>query len=457
MKIHLHFLITGILLFFIYGVPAQNYTSYTGFKDDSILLSAMQKSMLKKFVSDSLSVTGEYKKPIQKMYREQRDFLNDMFVHRLIVSSASANRYLDAIVNEIVNKNPALLAFNPRPMLLRDWSPNAFTTGDGTIVFNLGLFTKVSNESQLAFVLCHELAHLYLGHRDKAIRQYVSTVYSDDFQKELKQIKRSAYEQNKKLDVLEKGISFTSSRHSRQHEAESDSMALVFMSNTLFDTHQALTTLALLDIIDQRAMDMESVLKKYFSFPGKPFNESWVRKEGGFFGGISKSEQDKKIADSLKTHPDCSMRIKLLEPAVNKIIKNNKLFPISEPDFIQQQDTLKYEMVEILLKKEYISRALFQALELMETKPLDPYLVTVVGSCLNKLYSHQKEHTLGKITDSPSPYIKKDYNTLLKFIETLRLNEISELAYLFLSSHAETGKLNNRFEKEFEESKNNFK
>lgn len=457
MQVTRHILFTIILLFSFSHTHSQNYTSYSGFKDDTILLSRMQKSMQQKFAKDSIEVTGEYKKKIQKFYREQLNFLNDMFVYRLIVTSVSANKYLDDIVNEIVKKNPVLQPLNPRPMLLRDWSPNAFTTGDGTIVFNLGLFTRMNNESQVAFVLCHELAHLYLGHRDKAINQYVNTVYSDDFQKELKKIKKDEYEKNKRLDALEKGIVFTSSRHSRQHESESDSMALVFMSNTFFDTHQSLTALALLDIIDENALEMENILKKHFSFPDFLFKENWLKKEQGFFGGSSKSEVDKKMADSLKTHPDCISRIKSLTPAVDKISVQNKLFPISETSFKQQQDTLKYEMIELLWRKEYISRALFEALQLLESRPGDIYLMGTVGACLNKIYTYQKEHRLGKIIDNPSPYIKKDYNTLLKFIEALRLDEIAGIAYHFLNNNARPLNTNERFEKALKDSKENFK
>jgi hypothetical protein len=75
---------------------------------------------------------------------------------------------------------------------------------------------------------------------------------------------------------------------------------------------------------------------------------------------------------------------------------------------------------------------------------------------MNKIYTNQKEHTLGKITDSPSPYHSKDYNSLLKFIEPLRLDEVAALAYYYAQHNKETAKKYSRFEKTLQESTTNF-
>ncbi|MEJ7627847.1 MAG: M48 family metalloprotease [Ferruginibacter sp.] len=449
-----------VFLFFIFllQVQAQNYATYTGYTDDRKFLSGIQHKIQQEFVKDSLGVTGENKKYIQKKYRERRDFLMKMFEDSLIVSAESSNKYLALIVNEIVNKNPELQTLDYRPLFYRAWWPNASATGEGTLLFNTGLFYRMENESQVAFVLCHELAHQYLDHVEKSIKNYVNTVYDDEFQKELKKIKKLSYEKNKRLDELEKTITFSNRRHSREHEAEADAMALTFMSRTSFDTRQSLTALALLDTIDKIDLGMEDILRKHFTFPGFAFKDNWIKKESTFFGGAETvSIQDKKDIDSLKTHPDCKLRIKLLEPEVAKTTGNRTLYPINENTFKDQQAAFRYEIIETLYKKEYISRALFQSLELLQTQPGVPYLVSIVGGCLNKLYTHQKNHTRGTITDKPSPFIEKDYNVLLKFLEALRLDEIATLANHFLTVYSEPGKNNLRFEKELIESRDHIK
>jgi predicted SprT family Zn-dependent metalloprotease len=87
--------------------------------------------------------------------------------------------------------------------------------GEGTIFFNIGLFHRLQNESQAAFILCHELAHYYLNHSNDNIHQYVNTIYSDDFQQKLKSIQKLSYEKNKQLDALAKNLLFRNRRHGR--------------------------------------------------------------------------------------------------------------------------------------------------------------------------------------------------------------------------------------------------
>lgn len=59
-----------------------------------------------------------------------------------------------------------------------------------------------------------------------------------------------------------KGLTFDSRRHSRDHEAQADSMAVELMRHTSYDLHGALTTLALLDSIDKTISARRRVSKR---------------------------------------------------------------------------------------------------------------------------------------------------------------------------------------------------
>jgi Zn-dependent protease with chaperone function len=182
----------------------------------------------------------------------------------------------------------------------------------------MGLFEKLDNESQAAFVLCHELSHFYLNHSENSIRKYVNTLNSKEVQQDLKRIKNSEFKKREELEKLVKNITFNSRRHSRDHEAEADSMAIEFMRNTKFDLHESLTTLALLDSIDTDTLKTDLCLKKMFNSKEYPFKNKWIAKEEGLLGGHAELNEDESLADSLKTHPDCKARIKILEHLVTK-------------------------------------------------------------------------------------------------------------------------------------------
>lgn len=48
------------------------------------------------------------------------------------------------------------------------------------ILLNMGLFYRLANESQAAFVICHQLAHLYLAHSERSINNYVQKIHSPE-------------------------------------------------------------------------------------------------------------------------------------------------------------------------------------------------------------------------------------------------------------------------------------
>ena len=43
-------------------------------------------------------------------------------------------------------------------------APNAFNMGDYKLYINIGLLEQLTNESQVAFLICHELSHQLLFH-----------------------------------------------------------------------------------------------------------------------------------------------------------------------------------------------------------------------------------------------------------------------------------------------------
>ena len=418
------------------GLTAQPYSTYTPIINDSIKLLNIKNTIRQNYLKDSAFITGQNKKQIIGFYRERHQFLADMFKDKEFINNPEADSYLNALVTQIFNSNPQLKQLGTRFLFSRVFWPNAFSTGEGTIVFNIGLFAKLNNESQVVFVLCHELAHLYLDHSTKSILQYVNTVNSKDFQEQLKEIRKSKYEINKQLEKLEKGLVFKSRRHGREHETDADSVGLSFMQNTGYNVKEALTGLDMLDTIDKETYAADTGLQRWFSFTEYPFNKKWLKKEEGFFGGVPDKSITTKEKDSLKTHPDCKARIEKLTPDVVKMYNpGSSNFLVSEIQFNAFKNSFKFEVVEFCFVSKRISRCLYYALELLETNPDNAYLVTIIGKCFNEMYINQKEHTLNRVVDLPSPYADKNYDVLTQFIQNISLNNMASLGFYFLNSY----------------------
>ena len=434
MRLLLSLLLTVTCIFS--GLQAQQPASYKAFKDDSLQLGLIKKTIKDNYHQDSIAINGDNKKYTVQLYRARLDFINEMFAGKEFIYTEETNTYLTALINEIFKANPQLKNLNTHFLFSRAYWPNAFSTGEGTIVLNIGLFTKLQNESQIIFALCHELSHLYLNHSNKAIEHYITTLYSDEFQAKLKALKKQEFEKNKELDKLEKGVVFSSRRHGRQHESEADSMALVFMKNTGFDITEAIGCLKMLDNIDKDTYSTEEGLRQIFNFTEYPFQNKWVQKEVAFFGISADIKVTDKEEDSLKTHPDCKARMVKLTPTV-EIFKNAdaKKFVVDEAAFKKLQQLFAFETLPFCYNSNRIGRCLYLAMELYKQYPDNVYIVTTIGKCFNLFYENQKNHTLNNIVSLSSPLGEKNYNTLLEFIQKISLQDMAAISYYFLKQY----------------------
>jgi Zn-dependent protease with chaperone function len=431
-----NFSIVFLTLISFYPATAQQKIFVPVIEDNAQLESAYA-SLEKRYQLDIKSLPSENKKDLLKIYKQRWDNLKYKFDKKEIYTNTRPQQYLDKIVAEIVKANPSLQHKEFKCYFSRSGVPNAAYLGEGLILFNIGLFSRLNNESQVAFILCHELAHFYLKHSENSIQKYVATINSPEVQKELRNIKKAEYGKREELEKLLKGLTFDSRRHGRDHEGNADSMAIEFLRNTPFDIKESLTTLALLDSIDRDTLKTEEVLQKLFNAKEYPFQKRWIAKEEGLLGGHAVLKQDEDMADSLKTHPDCKLRIKALEPLVLKYQTASPSKNIIDKSMFEELiSTFRYEMVEYAFVSDNYTKSLQYTLQLLQHGPSDPYLVTQIGKIFNGLYNAQKSHTLGKVTDLPSPFYEPNYNLLLQFIQNLFLEDYAAIGYYFLKPYA---------------------
>ena len=448
-----------ILFCCISNAFCQHISYYNSPADDANTNKQWIDATDKRYKSDVLALDGKNKKYFEDIYRSRYENIKKMYDRKELITETGANNYLQSLLHEIIKSNQALGSLETRVAFSRVWWPNASSLGEGTILFNIGLFYKLQNESQAAFVLCHELAHLYLNHGNNAIEKYVNTVYSDEFQKELKKINQSEYQKNQQLEKLTKSITFDSRQHSREHEAQADSMAVEWLKNTPFDVRESLTCLALLDSIDVDKYNVTPALNRVFNFKEYPFQPGWTQEEKSLFStlAVSTEAESQKERDSLKTHPECSKRIGLLKDKVAQYYNPaSRAFVVNEKEFKQLVHEFDYEIIDYLYRSDDVSRSLFFTLQMLETQPDNAYLITNTGRCINKLFSAQKNHILAKVVDMPSPYADKSYNTLLEFIQRVRLTDLGAFSYYFLLHNQNTLMSNEDFLAALIDSKVNF-
>jgi Zn-dependent protease with chaperone function len=400
---------------------------------DASLLSKLSNDYQLNYKEELTHLPSVNKKDYQDIYDERWKSIKERFDKQEIYTDATAQAYLDALVAAIVSRNALLKAAPFHCYFSRSQVPNAEYIGEGIILFNMGLFDRLSDESQVAYILCHEISHFLLHHQDNSIARQVETLNSPEFQAKLKAIQHTEFNKRTAVEGLAKGLAFDSRRHSRDHEAQADSMAVVLMRATKFDLNGALTTLALLDTVDKDDFNTAASLQLTFNSTAYPFKKKWLKKEDGLLGGHTQPEKS-EFSDSLKTHPSCPLRIKLLTPMVQSWNTPDRMKNVVDVNrFDELRERFKYETIEYAYASEDYSGNLFYSLELLHDRPNDPYLIAGIGRVLNGIYDAQKGHRLSKVVDLPGPGNAPNYNLLLQFIQNLYLEDWASINYNFLT------------------------
>lgn len=414
------------------AVNAQLQPVFTFQKDDTSIKRKYFNEALQKKNTLVNSLAEKNKKDYKQAYDDMFDMVEELFISSRSVTEQAADKYIKAVAGKIIAANPELKGLDVRVVFSRDFFPNAYSIGDGTIAFNAGLFVYLENEAQMAFVISHELAHYYLNHSGQKLARYVTLKNSDSLKKEIKKLVKQEYGVMAQLEKLVKSLTFDIQRHSRDREEEADKVGLQFLKNSGYNGGAFVTTMELLDKIDDTAFFSPLKLPKVLSFPDYPFKERWIKKESSIFSAMNSDEASgltQKERDSLKTHPDCSKRIALLSGEAQKI--KGQHFLVDENLFRKLKQDFVPEIMEEIYWQGNIGYHLYQSLRMLQDNKYIPLAVYSITRDLNRLYEYQKNHELGLIIDTESRYSTENYNEFLRMLYRLRLNEIAELNTAF--------------------------
>jgi Zn-dependent protease with chaperone function len=391
-----------------------------------------------KLESDKARITepkGQVNTFIQELYDKRADFVTENFNADYFIVNDELTSYLKSVLDNIYKSNPAL----PRETSVypfRSGAVNAMSFGEGTIAFTLGLFSRMETEAQIAFVLCHELAHYHQRHSDIQAMNYARLNFDRDVKKKVKQIGKSEYGKFTKYRQLMNSLNFSITRHSRDKELEADSIALLFYLNTSYDLRAPVRTLEILDSADMAPFTANLDLKKYFNFTAYPFKDRWLSYTPSNTWYASQHMEDN---DSLRTHPSCKKRIEALQRQLRSVTPAGRRAEDFNRGLTRQMAIRsEFEMTASLFHFKQFGDALFQSLVLAEQYPHNIYLHARIGESFYELYRHQKNHELGNVLELPDRRYTENYDRFLTFIHTLRLTELASVAYYYPLAKAET-------------------
>jgi hypothetical protein len=369
---------------------------------------------------------------LKSLYEKRYEYLVKNFNDDLFIIDTEFTPYLQSILEEVYRANPQLPR-ETKVYALRSSVPNAVSFGDGTLGFTLGLLSRMETDAEVAFVLCHEIAHYYEEHSKKDLKELARLNYDKDLKKKIDAARKSDYDRYTRLKEVFKGLGFSITHHSRGHEYEADLEGFVYFSNTRFNPKAAIRLMEILDSVDVPKFQYAINFKKQFDSKAYPFKPSWIEYNKSTTWHAPAEEED-----SMRTHPDCQKRIVALQLQLQSLA-GDTLGEDNMPSSRLQHLRIKseFELVATELHFKEYGKALFRALLLAEQYPDNIYLQATIARCLHTLYTYQRNHALGKVVPLPDPRFPDNYDRFLTFVHKLRLGEIAAIAYHYTITRPE--------------------
>jgi len=371
------------------------------------------------------NITSTPQKDYRQAYDEGADFLIDLIEQEFFLIDEDLNDQVEKIAAQIIEANDIQRHEKMRFMIARSGIPNAFTLRDGTIVINLGLLSRLHNWNQLAFILCHEMAHHHEDHVNKKVKKQIDLINSSEFKKKLKAAKKGKNLANQALSELLRESGLTYARHSRDAELETDALGFEFYKKAGFPVEEAYSALAMLQQLDFPKYKLP-VLSELFDFPEIPWKADWQKSHLSGLSLVALSEEEK---EDFRTHPQVAQRLQQIIE-LGAVESDQHSFVLCEPSVHYD-----LEILEHFYNSENAFEAFLLSLQLTTITADNAYVMEMIANCLLNFTIARKEHRFSKYVPAPGRKLSDQENEIATFLDNLRLSELSVLSKAFVKKY----------------------
>jgi len=411
------------------GIIITELTAQSGFDLDyqPIKERKIDKEKLKSLISlefqDEFIAGSNAKKDMMSVQEMNLDNIHYKIDSSIFISDDMVEPYFQKIFNEILQANPELKGLNPRLFVSRETIPNAYAMGNGIMVFNLSLLQYLENESQIAFIICHEFSHNYLRHVFENIERKAALLKSKATKEEYNKAKRSY----SKAQAFILNLRLSDSRHGQAAEFQADSLGLQFFSKTKYNVSAAITGLNCLDIMREDPYPDSLDLRTIFTFSEYPFKDSWVKEPQSF---IFEEPDSVKLAwrQALSSHPELVLRMSSLEQMIQERgYAGGSLFIQDSQKFFYLKELAHFEQILSEEKFNNLDIAIYLTLKQMRKHPNNAFLHRQLHKYFERLVAAYENHELMRYILPSSSFHEKDFKILSRLLNNLRFSEMKRL------------------------------
>ena len=362
-----------------------------------------------KFVYEALQSAGpvpaDFAYYLDKGANEEDGVYKYLVESGLLVYGSPMNKYVEKVADNLLESHYRTLRQELRFYILRRSDVNAYSYANGMIVVTTGLLAQLQNESELAFILAHEIAHYAEKHLEKE-----------------KKVKKK----DKKYDVG----GFLRMVRSREQETEADRIAFERYYRNSKYSYEALD--GVFDVLqysylpfDEVEFERAFVESEYYTFPDKYF-----------ISAVTPIRSREDYVDTLLTHPNLAKRREWIANQVErKSDENRSRFLQSEELFYKLRHQARCETINIDLTFHQYDAALYNTYVLLDENPNDPFLCQawvagIYGFAMHKLEGNGNDYI------TKSDLVEGEQQRLSHFLSKISRDECALLALRFAWNYA---------------------
>lgn len=415
----------------IYG---QGFVPFDTLNDNEITsLSLFYETRFDNIIKEIGLNDKKQKKIITSFYKDQKDFFLTEIEEKSFIHDKGITEYFHSILTDILVAN-GINVENYKILLSAKDEINAYNLGEGSIVIHFGLLDYLTSEDQLVSVICHEVGHQRLEHIKTGIYQNAKLITSDEINKEAKNISDSKYNKSKNAMNFIRRLSYNNYRNRRKREIEADSMGFVLYTKTGRKKLEYLSTLQALDLsdVEKDSLTNENI-RNTFNFDNAPFKEKWLKiEDNSIFNYDNKNNYHHNLhVDSLKSHPSCLDRIKILESifeddfnALETVEVNNS------PSFTKWRQNTELQTLYNLYYTQQYGTCLYKSIiyfQKHEDRKND--VKNLIAESLLRLKEAKTEYRINNYIPNIHPTENSaSLNLFINFIHNLRTSEMEQLS-----------------------------
>lgn len=414
------------LMIFLSGVVVANAqsstvldTANTAYK--KVVTDYFEGVTLKEEQEIELIKDKKVRKEVQVAYKEKQEDFRQLVKKGFFIEHTKYSPLIQSVFEKIKKGNPTVDFGNIKLLLAISAEYNAYNYGGGIVVLNLPLLLEIDNEYELAFIISHEISHQNLNHVYNSMLNKAIKSTSKELKNQTSQIENERYNKGRLAENLFKKLVYGNRFESRKCEHQADSLGFVYFRNAYPENENyALQTLKKLKEIDKPKNDslVKKDFVKFFEVNNLKFNDEWITSD---LASYSYQKQSKLWnVDSLRTHPDCDLRVDFLKKAFQ--IKDSDKNPVKN---FQKQIDSDYEYVFGLYHLGAYGKSLYLTLLKLKANPDDVFLRKMLYDNLLKIRDARNNLTLNKYVEVESPKFSDDYNQMLCLIRNIRKNEMN--------------------------------